>query len=322
MTSPTVSTPSPMGIRDLRIPPAIQRLRDAAPPWAGLVARVIAGMLWLSNTDWKRPPDFGRPTRGLWIFANHGITNEVFGPFRWVLEEIVVPNFKIFGWVTIASEVLLAALLLSGTFTRFAAILGVGQAVAITLSVLNTPGEYNWAYYMMIALHLAILANGAGPWSVDSMIAKAKAGDANAVARAVNAGRVGLLALLGGAGAFLVYQQRDNSFSLDTHGTTYFREIATGNQAVRGTALLGVTLIGLGILVAAIGQRPRPARALGGFLALDAVICAATYGTSINVFGGAPSTSAILLVAATFLLGASWAIAHVARRAFSGERTA
>ncbi len=320
MTSATVSSPTP-SIRGMRIPPAVQRLRESAPPWAGFAARIIAGMLWLSNTDWKRPPDFGRPTRGLWIFANHGITNEVFGPFRWVLEEIVVPNFKVFGWVTIATEVLLAALLLSGAFTRFAAILGVGQAVAITLSVLNTPGEYNWAYYMMIALHLAILANGAGPWSVDSMIAKARTGDANAVARAVNAGRVGLLVLLGSVGAFLIYEQRDKSFSISKRGIAYFQDVATINQAVRGTVLLGITLIGLGILVAAIGQLPRPARAVGGFLVIAALICAATYGSSVNVFGGAPSTSAILLVAAAFLLGASWAVSHVAQLG-SGERSA
>ena len=312
MTSPTVSPPSSMGIRGIRIPPAVQRLRETAPPWAGFAARIIAGMLWLSNTDWKRPPDFGRPNRGLWIFANHGITNQVFGPFRWVLEEIVVPNFKAFGWITIATEVLLAALLLSGAFTRFAALLGIGQAIAITLSVLNTPGEYNWAYYMMIALHLAILANGAGPWSVDSMIAKARAGNMTAVIRAVNAGRVGLLVVLGGVGAFLVYEQRDKSFSVSKKGVDYFQYVGTNNQAVRGTVLLGVTLIGLGLLVAAIGRLARPARALGAFLILGAVICAATYGTSINVFGGAPSTSAILLVAAAFLLGASWAVSHVA----------
>ena len=125
----------------------------------------------------------------------------------------------------------------------------------------------------------------------------------------------------GHAERFLIYQQRDKSFSISKRGIAYFQDVATINQAVRGTVLLGITLIGLGVLVAAIGQLPRPARAVGGFLVVAALICAATYGTKVNVFGGAPSTSAILLVAAAFLLGASWAVSHVAQLG-SGERAA
>lgn len=299
-----------------------ERLRSTLSPWAGFAARIIAGMLWLSNTDWKRPPNFGRPNRGLWVFTNHGIENEVFGPFRWVLEEIVVPNFKLFGWITLVLEVLLAALLLSGAFTRLAALLGIGQAVAITLSVLNTPGEYNWAYYMMIALHLAIFAYGAGPWSVDSLIAKARAGDRSAVRRAIDAGRMGLVGLLGAFGLFLMFKQWDKSFALSAKDNAYFSAVATGNQAVRGTVLLGVTLIAIGILIGLVARHARPAMAVGAGLSVAALLCAITYGTRANIFGGAPSTSAILLVAAAFLFASSWATQQFDGVGSSGPRAA
>ncbi len=276
-------------------------LRLAGPRWAGFAARIIAGMLWLSNIDWKRPPDFGRPNRGLWVFTNHGIENAVFGPFKWFLEEIVVPNFKVFGWITLAAEVALAALLLAGLWTRFAGLLGVGMSISITLSVLNTPGEYNWAYYLMIATHLAIIGLGAGPWSVDSLILKIRGGDRDQVRRSVNAGRIGLGVLLGFVGGYIAYKTRDRSFSLSVSGTKYFASISTGNQALRGTVLLGLTLVAVGIAVAALAGT-RAAKPLGIALVVAAVLCTASYGTKLNVFGGGGSTSAIMLVPAAFLI--------------------
>ena len=276
-------------------------IRLTGPRWAGFAARIIAGMLWLSNTDWKRPPDFGRPNRGLWVFTNHGISNEVFGPFKWFLQEIVVPNFKAFGWITIAMEVTLAALLLAGLWTRFAALLGVGMSIAITLSVLNTPGEYNWAYYLMIATHLAIIGLGAGPWSVDSLILKIRGGDRDEIRQSINAGRIGLAGLLGLTGGYLAYQTRDHNFSLNASGTKYFAAIGTGNQALRGTVLLGLTIVAVGIVVAILAGT-RAAKPFGIALVAAAVLCAASYGTTLNVFGGAPSTSALLLIPAAFLV--------------------
>jgi uncharacterized membrane protein YphA (DoxX/SURF4 family) len=47
----------------------------------------------------------------------------------------------VFGYVTLAVEFLLAVLLLSGTLTRGAALLGLGQSIAIGLSVANADGE-------------------------------------------------------------------------------------------------------------------------------------------------------------------------------------
>ena len=47
-------------------------------------------------------------------------------------------------------------------FTRLFAAVGIAQSGAIALSVLNTPGEWHWSYYLMISAHLLLLAFAAG----------------------------------------------------------------------------------------------------------------------------------------------------------------
>ena len=48
---------------------------------------------------------------------------------------------------------LLGAFLLIGLATRFWALVGVAQTVAILLSVLNAPHEWYWSYLLMLLVH-------------------------------------------------------------------------------------------------------------------------------------------------------------------------
>ena len=125
--------------------------------------RVLAGLLWLYNVSWKRPPDFGRDSgNGLYGFTQSAVENPVFPPYSWVVEHVVLPNFLAFGWMVLIVETLLAVLLLTGTLVRLAALIGIGQSLAIGLSVAGTPGEWPWAYWMMIGIHVALLFTSAG----------------------------------------------------------------------------------------------------------------------------------------------------------------
>jgi len=129
------------------------------------VLRVTAGLLWLSNVGWKTPPDFGRSgdgCSGLCRFVAAGADDAVIPPWGWVLENIVSPNLAVFGYLTLVTEFLLAVLLLSGTLTRLAALVGIAQSLAIGLTVANAEGEWYWSYLLMAALHLAVLALAAG----------------------------------------------------------------------------------------------------------------------------------------------------------------
>lgn len=125
--------------------------------------RIVMGILWLTNAGWKTPPEFGRSGgRGLYRFTTFAVEHEVFAPFAFVVREVVLPNFILFGWTVLLLESCLGAFLLLGLATRFWALVGAAMAAVITLSTLNAPGEWNWGYYMMVAIHLALFATAAG----------------------------------------------------------------------------------------------------------------------------------------------------------------
>lgn len=139
---------------------------------AFFITRIVLGLLWIQNSGWKTPPDFGRNAGGgLYRFTSFAVEHEVFAPYAFVVRELILPNFTIFGWLVLLVEASLGAFLLLGLATRLWALVGVGQSLAIALSVLNAPGEWSWAYYLMIAAHLAIFAAGAGRyWGLDAIL--------------------------------------------------------------------------------------------------------------------------------------------------------
>jgi len=153
-----------------------------APSWssAGTLGalRILAGLLWLYNVSWKRPPDFGEDSgKGLFRFTHDAVDHPVLAPYSWVVEHLVLPNFQAFGWTVLAVETTLAVLLLTGTMVRVAAALGVAQSTAIALSVAQTPGEWPWSYWMMIGIHVVLLGGAAGAvLSVDRVRAAPRAG--------------------------------------------------------------------------------------------------------------------------------------------------
>ncbi len=120
--------------------------------------RIVFGLLWLTNASWKVPPDFD----GLRHFTSFAVSHPVFGPYKVIVEHVVLPHMTFFGYLTLVTEAALGAFLLLGLVTRFWAVVGIVQAGAIGLSVLNAPGEWSWSYYMMIAGMVAIWATAAG----------------------------------------------------------------------------------------------------------------------------------------------------------------
>ncbi|MBA2700014.1 MAG: DoxX family membrane protein [Nocardioidaceae bacterium] len=120
--------------------------------------RVAVALLWIENVGWKRPPDFGALRR----FTGDAVEYPVFAPFSWVVEHVVLPNFTFFAWMTLLVEASIGAFLLIGLATRFWAVVGIGQSMAIMLSVMNAPNEWEWSYYLMILAHVALFATAAG----------------------------------------------------------------------------------------------------------------------------------------------------------------
>ncbi|MBG6212935.1 MULTISPECIES: DoxX family protein [unclassified Cryobacterium] len=125
--------------------------------------RIAVGLMWLQNVNWKRPPDFGQAAgSGLYQYISYAVDNPVLAPFSWLVQNVILPNFALFGWGVLIAEFCLGAFLLVGLLTRFWAIVGILQTIAITLSVLNTPAEWQWSYYLMFAAQFVLLATAAG----------------------------------------------------------------------------------------------------------------------------------------------------------------
>ena len=137
--------------------------------------RILAGLMWLANLHWKVPTDFGQKNGGgLYKYVAAGAENAPFGPYRWALDELVLPNFRAFGWFTLISEIIVAALLLIGYRSRSIALVGAALAVPIGLTVLFYPNadEWAWSYLMMIGLHLLLWAVPSGDHlGVDGVLA-------------------------------------------------------------------------------------------------------------------------------------------------------
>jgi thiosulfate dehydrogenase (quinone) large subunit len=138
---------------------------EAGRPTRVLVAgvRVVVAMMWIQNLNWKIPPDFGRARKAdLFAFVQDAVTHPVVPAYSWLVEHLILPNLTLFGYLTLLTEFGLGVFLLTGLLTRFWALVGIAQSLAIALSVLNTPGEWHWAYFLMIAAHVLLFATAAG----------------------------------------------------------------------------------------------------------------------------------------------------------------
>ena len=134
--------------------------------------RCGVALMWIQNIAWKVPPDFGRANNeGLFFWAGMAVSHPVFAPYSTFVDAVVLPNIEVFGWFTLLIEGGLGAFLLIGLATRFWAVVGIGQTVAITLSVLFAPHEWQWSYYLMALAHLALFATAAGRcYGVDGLL--------------------------------------------------------------------------------------------------------------------------------------------------------
>lgn len=165
------------------------------------VVRVGLGIMWLVNVGWKTPPDFGKTSgSGLFRYTTAAVDHPVFALYSWAVREIVLPNFRLFGWLVLIVEAALGAFLLLGWKTRIWALIGVAQSAVIGLSVLHLPGEWPWSYYLMVLAHLAVFATAAPPAGGLDRALLTGPGRRNAAAvlsgAAVVAGVAGLITIL------------------------------------------------------------------------------------------------------------------------------
>ena len=129
------------------------------------VGRIALGLLWLANLHWKVPSSFGESSGGgLYKYSASVSRNSPFGPFTWLTEQVILPNFQIFGWIVLIVETALASLLLIGYRTKIVALAGAAMTIPILLSVVyyDQADEWSWSYVLMFVAHLFVYASDAG----------------------------------------------------------------------------------------------------------------------------------------------------------------
>lgn len=147
------------------------------PTWSVGLARVVIGALWISNALWKVPPDFGfaalptPPDPSLAFFVQQIIAHPPFALYQSFMRDLVLPNGVLFGYAVLLAELATGISLLLGLFTRLGGLLGTLQALNLMIGLANVPGEWPWAYRMLVLLNLIILATAAGRnWGVDQLL--------------------------------------------------------------------------------------------------------------------------------------------------------
>jgi uncharacterized membrane protein YphA (DoxX/SURF4 family) len=144
-----------------------QRVRAAlgrqAPLWSISLSRILIGLLWLGSLRWKLPPDFIPTTgRGLMDWLQLEVQHAAFGFYGDFVEAIVIPNFTLFAWLIFLLELLIGLSLLTGTWTRLGAVLGLLMSINLGIGLLEVPGEWPWSYMMLAMWHGVFLVTAPG----------------------------------------------------------------------------------------------------------------------------------------------------------------
>ena len=264
-----------------RVTAAVDRATARVGP---AVLRWTVAVLWLGNLAWKRPPNFGSSggsCSGYCRFLADGYQHPVFPGSGWLFREVITAHIGAFGWFTVVAELTLAALLLSGRFVRTAALTGVALSFGIMAAVANAPGEWYWTYFLMIAMHLAVLvtAPAARPQRASTFAGVVVAFGAVMTLVHIGEGLTGT--------AFTVF-----------NGSTPLPNDLARNL-FGGSVALGLIMVVVGLVGLLAARLPAQQGRVVGLVALVAgVVVAATYSDDGTLIGlGATTSTACILVA-------------------------
>lgn len=117
-----------------------------------LIAQGIYGLLWLEGASWKVLVDgkFALNYAGLSYWASRGSEYPVLNVYKWLTDHLILPNIKLLLPIVFVTELSIGLMLVFGKHVRIAALLAISQTILITLSALNTPGEWKWSYFLML----------------------------------------------------------------------------------------------------------------------------------------------------------------------------
>ena len=179
-----------MGTRLTRSEAVLHKpLAPAGRARALAVGRIALGAYWLWEQHWKLPPEFGiHDARGLMFSFQSSIDHPTLGLYRTFLQDLVVPNFYLFGWLVFVSETMIGLSLTLGLLTRAGGVLGTLESINLLVAQGATE-EGPWLYLGLIAANLAVVLTPSNrELSLDRLLAPkmaASAGRATLIRRAL-----------------------------------------------------------------------------------------------------------------------------------------
>jgi len=77
-----------------------------------------------------------------------------------LLDNVFIPNIRIFGWLVWLSEFTIFLTMLLGLFTRFGGLVAIGISLQLYVGLANIPRpfEWEWSYGAMVLLSIAMFA--------------------------------------------------------------------------------------------------------------------------------------------------------------------
>jgi uncharacterized membrane protein YphA (DoxX/SURF4 family) len=122
------------------------------------VARFIIGAMWWQQSVWKAPPEY----EGLRYWMEEMVKWASTGLQQEFVKDVVLPHFHFFAPQVYILEVLVAATLMLGLFSRLGAFLGALMATNLWLGLYRSAGEWPWAYFFLIIIQIMFLVQRPG----------------------------------------------------------------------------------------------------------------------------------------------------------------
>lgn len=128
-------------------------------PYVLAVLRISYGILWLQQTLWKIPPDFGMTSGGgLYYWTKEMVKYSLLPPHRFFVEHIVLPHFILFAWLTLLTELFIGISHVLGVAGRLGALAALAMSTNLLIGLARHPGEWPWSYIMLSGFALLFLS--------------------------------------------------------------------------------------------------------------------------------------------------------------------
>src|SRR5262249_34306368 len=123
---------------------------------------------------------------GVWYWVQQEIQYPTMAAYKDFLQNVMIPHWTFFGWMTLITETFIAVTLILGLATRLGSLVAIGMAANVTIGILSVPHGGGWPYVMFLPMPTLLLLPDAGrSFGVDAWIAPRLEASRGPVARLI-----------------------------------------------------------------------------------------------------------------------------------------